>query len=170
MAEPSLYDRDIVAWADQQAGALRRVAAIAPGNTVDWANVIEEIECLGRSERSAVESLIENALEHLIKSLCDHDSLSKIQWGHEVERFLDDAREKYRPSMRKDLDIDRMWARGFRQATKTLNTYRLSIPPGIPATCPYTLDELLDETFTFDAALRKLHAIVEKWAQDGDRR
>lgn len=168
MPEPSLYHDDVVAWADQQVEALRRLAAEAPSNAVDWDNVIEEIECLGRSEVSAVRSLIENALEHVLKSLIDHDSLSKIAWGREVERFLEQARDKFRRSMRQNLDTETMWGRAFRAATRDLETYRVSIPPGIPATCPYTLDEILDEKFTFDTALRRLHAVVEKWPRDGD--
>ena len=168
MQEPSLYDRDVVAWADQQVAALRRLAAEAPTNGVDWDHVIEEIECLGRSELSAVQSLLENALEHVLKSFVDHNSLSKLVWSAETEGFLDQAREKFRNSMRQSLDLEKGWGRAFRAATRNLSAYHISIPPGIPAKCPYTLDELLAETFTFDAALRRLHAVVEKWPQTGD--
>ena len=47
----SLYDDDIVSWAEQQAAALRELAAKPElSNVVDWENLIEEVETLGRSE------------------------------------------------------------------------------------------------------------------------
>jgi len=50
-----LYDRDIVAWATMQSDRLRRVAGGERVNDLDWDNVIEEIESLGRSQVQAVE-------------------------------------------------------------------------------------------------------------------
>jgi len=46
---PDLYDLDFVQWSSSQADALRRRA----GNEIDWENVAEEIESLGRSDRLA---------------------------------------------------------------------------------------------------------------------
>jgi hypothetical protein len=51
-----LYDTDILPWTEQQAGLLRRAAAGARVNGLDWPNLIEEIEDLGRSELRAVRS------------------------------------------------------------------------------------------------------------------
>ncbi len=50
MDQPTLYDDDIVTWADEQVAALRALAARSDlSNAVDWENVIEEIESVGRS-------------------------------------------------------------------------------------------------------------------------
>ena len=48
----SLYDTDIVAWSEQQAEALRDLARQAgkQSNAVDWDNLIDEVETVGRSE------------------------------------------------------------------------------------------------------------------------
>ena len=44
----TLYDDDIVTWAEQQAAALRELAAKPElANAVDWENLIEEVETLG---------------------------------------------------------------------------------------------------------------------------
>jgi hypothetical protein len=59
-----LYGDDILLWSEQQADALRRRAA----NEIDWDNVAEEIESLGRSEVRAVESLLVQALRHILKA------------------------------------------------------------------------------------------------------
>jgi hypothetical protein len=77
MDTATLYDDDIVTWSERQAAALRALAARPElSNAVDWDNVIEEIECLGRSEWKGVASQIRNALAHILKGYCDPDSLS----------------------------------------------------------------------------------------------
>jgi hypothetical protein len=63
------YDTDVVAWADEQAGLLRRIAAGERVNdaALDWAHVAEEIESVGNSERYRLRSHIAVVIEHLIK-------------------------------------------------------------------------------------------------------
>jgi hypothetical protein len=51
LTEP-LYDADILLWSEQQAEFLRRRAA----NALDWDNLVEEIEAVGRNELHAVMS------------------------------------------------------------------------------------------------------------------
>jgi hypothetical protein len=52
------YDTDIVRWSERQAVLLRQHAAVARANdpALDWPNIIEEIESVGRSEGSALAS------------------------------------------------------------------------------------------------------------------
>jgi len=57
MDRPSLYDDDIVTWAEEQAAALRALGTRSDlSNAVDWANVAEEIESVGRSHLRACSS------------------------------------------------------------------------------------------------------------------
>lgn len=58
-----LYDTDIVAWAEQQALALRRRAA----NEIDWDNVAEEIEDLAARQKREVRRRLRIICEHLLK-------------------------------------------------------------------------------------------------------
>ena len=60
-AASDLYRRDGYAWAKQQAEALRRRDLRA----IDWDNVIEEIEAVGRAERKPWVSNCAEALEHM---------------------------------------------------------------------------------------------------------
>jgi len=166
MADTSLYDRDIVAWAEQQAEALRRLAASpAAANAVDWENVIEEIESVGRSELKGVESQLRNAIAHILKGYCDPDSLSRAAWSAETIAFLIDARRDFRSSMAVKLDLDRIWRDAWQLALAQLNAYmrlkgrRIAVPPGIPAECPYSLDELLAEDFDYEKALQRLSGV-----------
>ena len=48
--------------------ASRSEGALMSANDIDWENVIEEIESVGRSERNAVESHLVQALLHDLKA------------------------------------------------------------------------------------------------------
>ena len=60
--ETSLYRRDGWSWARQQADALRRRDLQA----IDWDNVIEEIESVGRAERGRWVSNCARVIEHML--------------------------------------------------------------------------------------------------------
>ena len=64
----SEYETDVSRWSERQGALLRRLAAGERVNDadLDWPNIAEEIETVGRSERAALSSHISNVLEHLI--------------------------------------------------------------------------------------------------------
>src|SRR4051812_23384533 len=63
----TLYDEDFVLWTERQADSLR-LAARQPSNIpLDWENLAEEIESVGKRDRREVESLVLNILVHLAK-------------------------------------------------------------------------------------------------------
>lgn len=57
---------DYYLWTQQQLAALREVARTSNAD-VDWEEVIEEIEDLGKRERRSLESHIGTVIEHLLK-------------------------------------------------------------------------------------------------------
>ena len=63
----SLYDQDFVRWAEQQAIAIREAGSSGANLPIDWKNVAEEIESLGRSDRRELGSRIATIIEHLLK-------------------------------------------------------------------------------------------------------
>jgi Domain of unknown function DUF29 len=155
----TLYDEDFLSWTDVQVAELRKLASLPElSNAMDWENLIEEVETLGRSEISSVRNKIEVALEHILKAYCDPDSLSVMQWRKETDGFLDQARDDYRKSMHQRLDVEALWKRAGRSAFRQLEGYVQFIPPGIVSTCPFSLEQLIDERFTFEHALRHMHA------------
>lgn len=63
-----LYDTDIVAWAEHQAALLRRMAAGEHvNNQVDWENVAEEIEDVGKRDRNDLYGRLVTACLHLLR-------------------------------------------------------------------------------------------------------
>jgi len=62
-----LYEEDFVRWTEEQAAALRQAAGLATNLPLDWANLAEEIDSLGRSQSRELGSRIAVVIEHLIK-------------------------------------------------------------------------------------------------------
>ncbi len=137
-----LYERDALAWAERQADLLRRLAAGERLNAqVDWPHVIEEVRDVGLSELRACQSLLQQALTHLIKLHIRPDSSSVPHWREEAGTFLDDAERRFTPSMRQRIDLDQLYARALRRSRAALDDAE-----GFGALlerCPLTLDELL---------------------------
>src|SRR5262249_9612563 len=69
MTDPikTLYDEDFLVWSRQQAKALRSAARGSSNQTLDWQNLAEEIEDLGKRERRELASRVSTIIEHLIK-------------------------------------------------------------------------------------------------------
>jgi hypothetical protein len=67
-----LYEDDFLLWSESQATLLRRLAAGERVNDrdLDWANLGEEIEAVGRGELGAFESLLTQAIVHRLKQEC----------------------------------------------------------------------------------------------------
>lgn len=106
----ALYDTDVIAWAEQQAAALRRLAGRRDlPNELDLHNVAEEIEDLGKSELRAVESLLVNILSHLILLWVDPEAPSIRGWRGEIAAWRGALRRRLTPSMPGKIDMDPVW-------------------------------------------------------------
>jgi len=101
MVKPSaLYDEDFVRWTEEQAAALRR--AKGSNLPLDWENLAEEIESLGKSDRRELRSQITRILRHLLKLEASPAAEPRAGWRTtirearaEIEGVLDDS-----PSLR----------------------------------------------------------------------
>src|SRR5258708_19289677 len=60
-----LYEQDFFLWTKEQAAALR--LAKNSNLPLDWENLAEEIESLGKSDRRELRSQIRRILRHLLK-------------------------------------------------------------------------------------------------------
>jgi hypothetical protein len=138
-----LYDEDIVLWSEQQAELLRHHASTARANdAIDWPNIIEEIEDVGSSHLHAVESLLVQALRHMLKADAWPLSRDAPNWRADAIDFRRQARRRFVPSMRQKVDIDELYA-DARAALPTANDGQPPLP--VPDVCPVTLDDLLSD-------------------------
>lgn len=154
---PSLYDRDILAWSEEQAAALRRLKASRRDlpNELDLDNIVEEIESVGRSQLSATESFLRQLLVHLVKLASQPDSDARFHWAEEILNFQADAQNRFAPSMAQHLDLDRIWRKAVVLAEASLKV-RGEAMADMPETCPFSLDDLLSDDFTVEGALEGL--------------
>lgn len=58
-----LYDRDFYLWIEQMTTALSN----RDFEAMDWSNLLEEIEDMGKSEKRSLESYLERLVEHILK-------------------------------------------------------------------------------------------------------
>ncbi len=136
-----LYDTDVLEWSEHQARLLRQHATGEAGNEApDWANIIEEIESVGSEQFQAVQSLLRQALAHMLKAVAWPLSREVPHWQAEARRFRIDAAARFTQSMRQRIDMDRL----YRQARHIMpDTIDGQPPLPVPDACPVTLDELL---------------------------
>jgi len=98
------YDTDTVLWSERQADLLRRVAAGERVNDqVDWENVAEEIDSVGRSQRIALASHVRVVLEHLMKLEASPAVEPRRGWEETVRRARADIEDLLdaNPSLRR---------------------------------------------------------------------
>lgn len=138
------YDTDILTWSERQAALLRRRAAgeLVNDAELDWPNIAEEIEDVGRSEWRAVESLLAQALRHILKAEAWPLSRDAPTWRADAIDFRLQARRRFMPSMRQKIDVASLYADALKATPETIDG-QPALP--VPETCPVTLDELLTE-------------------------
>jgi hypothetical protein len=138
-----LYDTDVLAWSEHQAALLRRLAhGERLNDTIDWENVIEEVESVGRSELRACESLLRQTIIHLLKLHLWPDSAAAAHWAAEVLGFLADAQRSFSPSMGQRIDLSGLYGTAVRQAKAEA---RGQPTPDFPLACPFALADLLTD-------------------------
>ena len=93
-----LYELDFIGWTEQQARFLREEAARGTNLPLDWANLAEEVEGLGRSELRALESQVHRLMLHLLKLEFSSARDPRAGWLDSV----DDARIRILRHLRQD--------------------------------------------------------------------
>jgi hypothetical protein len=139
----NLYEDDILLWSERQAALLRRLAAGERVNDrdLDWANLGEEIEAVGRVELRAVESLLTQAIVHRLKQTCWPMSGEVSHWRGREIRFRQDAADAFSPSMRQRVDLARINRRAMQRLEATIDGVQ---PEPAPDLSGVTLDEWFD--------------------------
>ncbi len=138
-----LYESDIVVWSEQQADLLRRLAhGERVNDQLDWEHLIEEVESVGSEQLHAVELLLLQALVHMLKAQGWPLARDVENWRADARGFRAQAANRFAPSMRRRLDL----ARIYRQALRAVPAMMDGQPPQtLPETCPATLEELLGD-------------------------
>jgi hypothetical protein len=137
-----LYEADVFEWSQHQAALLRRRAAgeLVNEAELDWPNIAEEIESVGRSEVRAIGSWLFQAFVHDLKAEAWPLSRHMPHWRAEARGFRAQARRNYRSSMRHQIDVPGLYSDALQAMPETIDGQP---PLPVSETCPVTLDELL---------------------------
>jgi Domain of unknown function DUF29 len=135
------YDHDLYAWTQAQATALRAKAC----EVLDFENLAEEIESLGKSDRRAVRSHLKVLLQHLLK--CAYQPPAHVSWRASIREarrqiglLLDDS-----PSLRRQ--VPSFVVRAYLHACQDAAD-ETSLPlETFPEVCPWSPERVLDEDF-----------------------
>lgn len=138
----NLYDRDLYAWALQNAALLRSGRV----KEADLMNIAEELESMGRSERRALGSRLAVLLMHLLKWRYQ-PALRGKSWQatikeqrRQVARLLKDS-----PSLKQDLPS--ILLEVYEDAVLLAVAETHLDETAFPAACPFTVEQVLDHDY-----------------------
>ena len=136
-----LHENDLYAWAHDQAALLRA----GRFDALDLEHLIEEIEDLAGSLKSAVRSRATTVMEHLLKLQHSLTQNPRLAWRETIRtqrtRLLNDLT----PSLRRHLAdrLPELYARARHDAEGSLRDHgEQAAADALPANCPYTLDQI----------------------------
>ena len=133
------YDRDFHDWAMGQAELIRRRSA----NEIDWENVAEEIEGLGRQQRSELRSRLIVLLHHLLKWEVQTERRGR-SWLSTIVEQRDQIAVELRDSPSLKVSQDEIFKEAYSTARKKAAIETRLPPETFPAEPPFALEQALD--------------------------
>jgi Domain of unknown function DUF29 len=137
----NLYEDDFYVWTERQAELLRtrRFADL------DLDNLIEEVEALGRAEKSKVSNNARVIMEHLLKLQYSPATEPRNKWRATVREHRRRLENDVTPHLRRSLldDLGRQYAMARDDARSSMRDHgEDAAADALPETCPYALDQI----------------------------
>ena len=138
----TLYEQDYLQWIETTVEKLRS----QDYPNVDWENLIEEIEDMGRSERRSLESNLIVVLFHLLirqyQPECRSGSWERsiIEHRRRINKAIKES-----PSLKPYLE--NIFAECYPEAVKQAKAETGLPLETFPTECPYSLTEAIDDRF-----------------------
>jgi hypothetical protein len=134
----NLYHTDYLQWIEDTVKQLQS----REFSQVDWENLIDEIESMGKSEKRALLSLLTRLLEHLLKLAYwetekertrNHWMAEVVNFRTQIQDILEDS-----PSLRPQLEIfyDKAYSTAVKSVSKLFK---------LPVDADISLEQALDE-------------------------
>jgi ribosomal protein L29 len=136
------YEKDFYAWTVEQAKLLRS----GEFSAIDVANIAEEIESMGRSDRREIESRLTVLLTHLLKWRLQAGMRSGSWSGtineqrRRIAKLLQES-----PSLRPF--VDQVLAEAYGEAREAASNQTGFPEAQFPEECPFTVEDLLSRDF-----------------------
>lgn len=151
------YATDFYAWTREQADALKRRSA----NELDWENLREEIESLGKQERSELRDHLKVLLVHLLKWR-HQERLRGRSWALTIkEQRLETERVlNSNPSLKPDLPD--VFGEAYRTARIAAARETRLPEEAFPLEPELTVEQVLTEPIEWEAPVRQRRSRTRK--------
>ena len=136
-----LYEEDFYVWTEAQAALLRERRFEA----LDLANLIEEVEALGRSEKSKVLNAASVIVEHLLKLQHSPAQEPRNDWRASVREHRRRLRRDLTPRLRLFLttELPGLYVEIRDDTAALLRDHgEDAAADALPETCPYTVEQI----------------------------
>jgi hypothetical protein len=136
-----LYEEDFYVWTEAQAALLRERRFEA----LDLANLIEEVEALGRSEKSKILNNASVIIEHLLKLQYSPTQEPRNAWRASVREHRRRLRRDLTPRLRQVLDAElpALYAEIRDDTAALLRDHgEDAAADTLPQSCPYTVEQI----------------------------
>ena len=136
------YEEDVYGWATHTAELLR----MKKMSEVDFDNIIEEIEALGRSEQDELTSRLTILIAHLLKWQYQQ-TMRGHSWKYSIIEQRKKSKSRLKKSPRLKSRLNEVLIDAYDFAT-TLAAKDTGLDETVfPQQCPYTFEEIMDDAF-----------------------
>lgn len=136
------YDSDFYSWTQEQASLLKARKLDA----IDLANLIEEIESMGRSEKRALQSSLGRLMQHLLKWKFQPNFQSK-SWQLTIKNQRREVIQNLKDNPSLKGSLDETIARAYENAVGWAALETGLDENVFPESCPWVFDDLIDPAF-----------------------
>ncbi|MCC5617881.1 DUF29 domain-containing protein [Nostoc sp. CHAB 5836] len=140
-----LYEQDFYLWIETTAKFLKE----GRFSEIDLGNLIEEIECMGRSEKHALASNLVVLLMHLLKYKYQPEKRSN-SWKGTIREHRRRLRRTFKDSPSLKPYFQEIWTECYQDARKQASDETGLSLETFGVDSPFTADECLDEDFLPD--------------------
>ena len=142
MTDPTLYDRDFYAWANEQAALLRAGKL----SVADIEHIAEEIESMGRSEKRELVSRLEILLLHLLKWQFQPERRG-TSWEVSITNSRDQIADHLFDNPSLKTRLSEAIETAYRRARGDARAETGLVASTFPLTCPWEFSQIMDGDF-----------------------
>lgn len=139
------YESDYYGWIQHNVRAMRA----RQFKEVDWPNVAEELEDMGKSERRGVRSQLARLLAHLLKWRFQPQERrpSEHSWRASIANARESLRELLEESPSFKSQVQEFFASAYRQALRQAVSETNLPTQTFPSVCPWSLEQAMADDF-----------------------
>ncbi|NDJ16880.1 DUF29 domain-containing protein [Myxacorys almedinensis] len=150
--QTKLYETDYLKWIETTVSNLKD----RDYTNIDWDNLIEEIEDLGRGERRGFESNLTIVLIHLLKWHYQPEKRS-ISWQNSIAEHRRRIRKALRDSPSLQPFLEEIIPESYTDAIEQAAIQTRLSPETFPPVCPYSVIKILDSSFLPESSSNQTH-------------